>query len=84
MPVIDSIVLRNLKLRLPATSARDRFARICNLHSILIACFNDFLVTENGRYLVDRFRKVYPLAHVTQIKMLDLVLWQTRSNGKAI
>lgn len=36
---------------------------------------------ENGKYLVQRFRETYPDANVTEIKMLDLVLWQTRPSS---
>lgn len=80
MPVIDSIVLHNLNLRLPTSNSKDRAARICQLHAVLIAYFNEFLSMENGKYLVQRFRKTYPDADATEIKMLDLVLWQTRPN----
>jgi len=78
MPVIDSIVLRNLNLRLPAANSKDRMGRIRQLHSRLLSCFSDYLATENGQYLVKRFRKTYVGTEVTEIKMLDLVLWQTR------
>jgi len=78
MPVIDSAVLRNLRLRLPAFSAKDRSARICQLHAELLSTFHDFLATEGGRYVVRRFRETYPDADVTAVKMLDLVLWQVR------
>ena len=83
MPVIDSIVLRNLNLRLPASSSKQRIARIQELHSTLVACFKEFLTTETGRHLVERFRHEYPSANITEIKMLDLVLWQTRPNALA-
>ena len=78
MPVIDSIVLRNLNLKLPASSSKDRLARICELHATMVISFNEFLSTENGKYLIQRFHAKYQEANVTEIKMLDLVLWQTR------
>jgi hypothetical protein len=78
IPIIDSIVLRNLQLRLPAASTHDRADRIQELHTELLARFKAFLATENGEYLVARFRETYPHADITEIKMLDLVLWQTR------
>lgn len=79
MPVIDSIVLGNLKLRLPPARSKDRVSRIYQLHAKLLACFTDYLATEDGQYLVMRFRETYPGIDVSQIKMLDLVLWQTRA-----
>jgi hypothetical protein len=41
--------------------------------------FEAFLRTPNGVYLVERFKAVYPGAVVTEIKMVDFVLWQTRA-----
>lgn len=82
-PVIDSVVLRNVGLRLPAHGAPDRESRIVDLHGRLAAIFREFLSTEAGRCLVSRFRGRYPDADVTETKMLDLVLWQTRRKGRA-
>jgi len=79
MPIIDSIVLRNLNLKLPAWNTKNRLARICELHSTLVVYFNEFLSTEKGKYLVQQFHAMYPDADVTGIKILDLVLWQTRA-----
>jgi hypothetical protein len=31
-------------------------------------------------YLVERFRNEYPDANITEVKVVDLVLWQTRPN----
>jgi hypothetical protein len=79
--VIDSVVLRNLKLRLPPSASSHRGTRIADLHSKLVTSFNQFLMMERGRHLVRRFREEYPTANITEIKMVDLVLWQTRPNA---
>jgi hypothetical protein len=79
LPVIDSVVLKNLGMRLPTTTEPDRILKVCNIHKRLSACFNDFLQSDNGKYLVDVFKKKYPNAKITETKMLDLVLWQTRA-----
>jgi hypothetical protein len=78
MPVIDSIILRNVELKLPGYNVRDRAVRLEQLHATLVSWFNGFLATQTGRYLVKRFREEYPSARITEIKMLDFVLWQTR------
>ena len=78
MPVIDSIVLGNLNLKLPAFNCQDRTVRICKVHDSLLSRFKYFLASDNGTYLIQRFRCTYPEADITTIKMLDLVLWQTR------
>ncbi len=77
-PVIDSMVLKNLHLRLPYASTPDRAAQICKLHNKLTSLFAAFLMTETGWYLVKKFTCAYPNATVTEEKMLDLLLWQTR------
>lgn len=81
MPVIDSVVLRNVNLTLPRHNLRDRTARLERLHEILVSWFNAFLTTETGCYLVKRFREEYPDAQISEVKMLDLLLWQTRPNN---
>jgi len=78
MPVIDKVVLENLKLRLPAAGSRDRVRRIHQLHATLLSSFQEYLATAEGRYLVTRFRETHGGSEVSEIKMLDLVLWQTR------
>lgn len=79
MPVIDSVVLKNLELRLPGTQSSDRAAQICELHNHLSSLFNTFLRTSEGKYLVSGFRRMYPGVNITDVKKLDLVLWQSRS-----
>lgn len=78
MPVIDSIVLKNLNTKLPYQSDPNRFESICSLHEEINRCYADYLQSEQGRYLVNQFRKTYPHADITEVKMLDLVLWQAR------
>jgi len=82
-PVIDSIVLRNLGLHLPATNVADRAERICKVYDRVVECFSDFLRTDDGASLVSKFRRRFPDANITKVKMLDLVLWQTRSGKRA-
>src|SRR5262249_29983705 len=81
MPVIDSIVLRNVDLTPPRYNVRDRAVRLEHLHATLLSWFNAVRTTQTGHYLVTRFREEYPAARITEIKMLDLVLWQTRPNN---
>jgi hypothetical protein len=83
MPVIDSVVLRNLSLRLPYPHSIDRLERTLELHAKLRLSFLEFLESENGRYLVKRFLERYEGDEVTETKMLDLVLWQSRPVSKS-
>jgi hypothetical protein len=77
-PVIDSVVLGNLGLRLPAANHPSRAAAIVAVHASLSALFASYLATTDGRYLVQAFDSMYPAAGITDEKKLDLVLWQSR------
>lgn len=77
-PVLDSVVLSNLGLRLPPAKLPDRISEIVAIHEQVAHRFSAFLNTSAGHLLIKRFAEVYPEARITTIKMLDLVLWQTR------
>ncbi len=78
MHIIDSVVLKHLKLKLPYSYQKNRSFKINEIYQILISETSEFLKTEKGKYLIEQFIKEYPEANITKTKMLDLVLWQTR------
>ena len=78
LPVIDKFVLRNVGLRLPNALAENRMARIIEIYEELKNIFIEFLNTEKGDYLVKKFDESFRWANVTNTKMIDFVLWQTR------
>lgn len=80
-PVIDSVVLGNLGLRLPTQSSVNRFAGVISLHQQLDRLYSTYLASEAGRQLVARFRQAYPREKITELKMLDFVLWQSRATA---
>ncbi|WP_161812046.1 hypothetical protein [Steroidobacter agaridevorans] len=82
-PVIDSVVLKNLGLRIPPASASNRAAGILRLHNELSRQLAEFLPTHNGQYLVQKFDAAYiaVAATVTPEENLDLALWQSRANA---
>lgn len=83
MPVIDSVVLNNLKYRLPrGGSISDRIQKINELHRTLIKDFKEYLQSADGKNLVKRFKEEYPKAKITKVKMLDFILWQSRPKIK--
>ena len=77
-PVIDSVVLKNVGLRLPPAGTFRRLERTVELHDKLSTRYLDFLGTDAGQFVVARFDATYPKAGVTDVKKLDLVLWQAR------
>lgn len=78
LPVIDSVVLRNLDCSLPKGTTSERIEGISALHECLAEGYTGFLDTDAGRQLVARFADQFPKFRITKMKMLDLVLWQTR------
>jgi hypothetical protein len=79
-PVIDSIVLKHLGLCLPYYGATDaRLVQIVEVHVRIGQEFSAYLGTDMGKYLVTRFEECYPNRQLTQVKMLDLTLWQSRA-----
>ncbi|RYF46595.1 MAG: hypothetical protein EOO39_49540 [Cytophagaceae bacterium] len=81
MPVIDSVVLNHLNVKLPVKKAenyQERHNAVCALHSDMSRCYADYLASEQGQRLITKFRQTYPKADISTVKMLDLVLWQTR------
>jgi hypothetical protein len=77
-PVIGSVVLRHLDLKLPSGDVSHRLKGIVDLHKSMEERFSAYLASERGRYLVTRFCEDYPTVHLTEGKMLDLVVWQFR------
>lgn len=77
-PVVDAFVLKNVGLKLPTPGCVDRVCRACEVYDALRSRCAEFLAGSEGRTLIDEFRRFYPEANVTEMKMLDLVLWQTR------
>ena len=82
-PVIDSVVLKNVGLRIPPVSVTNRASGILKLHNELARLFAEFLPTPSGKDLVQKFDAAYPTAAavVTPEKKLDFVLWQSRANN---
>jgi hypothetical protein len=80
-PVIDSVVLQNVGLRLPPISAANRLERIVNLHAQLARWYRQQLASTAGAAILRLFRETYPGAVVSDAKALDLVLWQIRTTA---
>ena len=77
-PIIDSVVLANVGARLPHSKMPNRVQVIGTMHKQLAACYGTYLKSQDGRFLVKNFKSYYPKARISEVKMLDLVIWQTR------
>lgn len=76
-PVIDSLVVGNLGLKLPKAHAPNRLQDLEAVHRQMAVAYKAYLDSREGRRLVEAFRCRYPDSNLSAIKMLDLVLWKT-------
>lgn len=77
-PVIDKFVLEHFCLHLPGHYETDREAKAVIVYQMLISKYESFLSLPIAHAICERFTARYPWADVTDLKKVDLVLWQTR------
>jgi hypothetical protein len=78
-PVIDQHVLRNFGLRLPSGGSREHrcvacYERLCENYAALMK-------SAEGAMALEKFNILFPWAKITDLKKLDLVLWQIRNGN---
>lgn len=77
-PVWDSFVLKNIGLKPPYYSDRGRMNKDILLYKQICKWYDDYLMTEEAKTAIELFDKKYPVASISNIKKIDLILWQTR------
>jgi hypothetical protein len=77
-PVIDRFVLQNFNLQLPTWGAREREARAVDVYRGLCSGYAALLQSKAGAVILDRFESRFPGSGITELKKIDLVLWQIR------
>ena len=77
-PALDFVVLQKLNLAFPYRDSRDRVGKIIEFYESLCDLFESYLATERGVYSVVLFRKQFPKANISEIKMLDLAISQAK------
>jgi len=78
-PVIDRFVLENFDLRLPYPYQKDREMRILQVHAELCAKYGALLASDVGRLMCEMVDEQYPESGISDLKKVDLVLWQHRA-----
>lgn len=76
--VVDKYVLSNFGLRLPYHHAANRETRIVEVYARLCRRYADLMRAPIARVIYRRFAEAYPWAGITDLKKIDLVLWQVR------
>jgi hypothetical protein len=77
-PVIDRFVLSNFGLRLPYPTALERERKTVAIYEELCARYEAVLRSRIGRLICARFSEQFPMAAISDLKKIDLVLWQHR------
>ncbi|MGH9493724.1 MAG: hypothetical protein ACRD3B_01900 [Candidatus Sulfotelmatobacter sp.] len=77
-PVVDKFVLQCFQLRLPNWGLADREVKTVELYRQLCLRYDGFMTSANGVKIRNMFDEKYPNATITDIKKIDLVLWQIR------
>jgi hypothetical protein len=79
MPVIDKFVLECFGLRLPRWGLPDRELKTIDIYQNLCDRYCDLMQNPTGTLIRELFDRKYPGCTVSELKKIDLVLWQIRS-----
>lgn len=77
-PVIDIHVLKWFGLRKPAQKAKDREAKTVALYQCLCRRYEEEMSKPDVHNIYRKFSEAYPWANISDLKKIDLVLWQIR------
>jgi hypothetical protein len=77
-PVIDRFVLEYFKMRLPRWGSQNREQKTIDLYVELCDSYRDFINGPTGNHIRELFDLRYPHLELSELKKVDLVLWQTR------
>lgn len=78
MPVWDEYILKNLGLTKPSYGSNDRVNKTIGIYNQIINWYVAFMKTQAARNMIALFDKKYENAGITDIKKIDLILWQIR------
>jgi len=78
MPVWDSVVIENLKLKKPAYYSKNRLEETIDLYEKIKEWYYNFLKTNDSKEWIELFDSKYKGNSLTDVKKVDLILWQIR------
>jgi hypothetical protein len=82
MPVIDKCILNNFRLRLPYYSSSNREKRCIDAYNQLCETYRALIGSAEGVMVCEKFLNQFSRAQITDIKKVDLVLWQIRDRNR--
>jgi hypothetical protein len=79
LPTWDDFIGKNTKVEIPKGGAKEqRITATVEKYDELTKWFNDYRNSENGRKMLSLFDQSFPSFDISDIKKIDLVLWQIR------
>lgn len=75
-PVWDSFVLENLGIK--KIYPKDREKKIVAVYHQICDWYEQFMKTEEADLIIEVFDELYPNTNITNLKKIDLFLWQNR------
>ncbi|MDR2054027.1 MAG: hypothetical protein LBP80_11500 [Treponema sp.] len=85
MPIWDTHVLRNTRITAPKTAQNNSDKQLqesIDTYNLLIGWYKDHLKTKDGKFMVERFDKIYRDNRLTDVKKVDFILWQIRGDQR--
>lgn len=78
MPVWDKYVMKNMGIKVPGYSVKNRQEKILDAYEQLVKEYEHLLESNEGQMMIKAFNEMYPCYGVTDLKKIDFILWQTR------
>jgi hypothetical protein len=81
LPVLDSVVLKHLRLKLPVWNDTDRIEKSAGVYHKLTHKMIETVNSAAGKRMIAAFRQYsnnFRNADMTDMKIVDLILWQIR------
>ena len=78
LPVWDAEVLRNLEIKKPLSTDKNRLKKTIEIYDEIIVWYANYLKNRNGQIQLEEFNKRFPNSGLSDLKKIDLILWQTR------
>lgn len=77
-PVWDQYVMKNLNIKIPSYSSKDRLDKTIKAYNSLEKWYEEYLNSYDSNSVLNLFNEKYPDVEITDVKKIDLILWQMR------
>lgn len=78
MPIWDQYVLKNLNLEVKGTTKEEKLENTKVIYKSIIEIENDKLKIDDIQVAITEFRECFPEYNLSDIKILDYILWNSR------